>query len=187
MPKWIKIGIISCLSALIISIGLVLFTKIYFDNTRNNHLIISDNSNNNDNNGNLNNDQSNNDSLNSNDNKPNNNTNNDNILTNISLLNVFNKYDFLSKTTNYQSFFNDGSLSFDLNKIKSNLYNIMNDYVIKSTKVDLNKNTLNLKVYFQTLNNYKEIKIYLYWTIKPLNSLLQITKKYYDSIYIIIK
>lgn len=194
MRKWLKIGLISCLSSLIVSVGLVLFTKIYFDNTRKNDVVISDqpnfdqnnNGNNNDNNSDkLPGEEDSNNQGDTNDDSTGNITN----LTNVSLLSSFskNKYNFLNQTTNYQSFFTTEGFSFSYDKIKSNLYKIVNNYVVETTKVDLTKNTLDLKIYFQTLNNYKELKIYSYWTIKPINSLLDITKRYYDIIDIIIK
>lgn len=197
MRKWLKIGLISCLSSLIVSVGLVLFTKIYFDNTRKNDVVISDqpnfdqnnNGNNNDNNSDkLPGEEDSNNQDNTNDDSTGNIGNISN-LTNVSLLSSFskNKYNFLNQTTNYQSFFTTEGFSFSYDKIKSNLYKIVNNYVVETTKVDLTKNTLDLKIYFQTLNNYKELKIYSYWTIKPINSLLDITKRYYDIIDIIIK
>lgn len=193
MRKWLKIGLISCLSSLIVSIGLVLFTKIYFDNTRKNDVVISDQPNFDQNNNGNNSDklpgeEDSNNQGNTNDDSTGNIGNISN-LTNVSLLSSFskNKYNFLNQTTNYQSFFTTEGFSFSYDKIKSNLYKIVNNYVVETTKVDLTKNTLDLKIYFQTLNNYKELKIYSYWTIKPINSLLDITKRYYDIIDIIIK
>ena len=193
MRKWLKIGLISCLSSLIVSVGLVLFTKIYFDNTRKNDVVISDQPNFDQNNNANNSDklpgeEDSNNQGNTNDDSTGNIGNISN-LTNVSLLSSFskNKYNFLNQTTNYQSFFTTEGFSFSYDKIKSNLYKIVNNYVVETTKVDLTKNTLDLKIYFQTLNNYKELKIYSYWTIKPINSLLDITKRYYDIIDIIIK
>lgn len=193
MRKWLKIGLISCLSSLIVSVGLVLFTKIYFDNTRKNDVVISDQPNFDQNNNGNNSDklpgeEDSNNQGNTNDDSTGNIGNISN-LTNVSLLSSFskNKYNFLNQTTNYQSFFTTEGFSFSYDKIKSNLYKIVNNYVVETTKVDLTKNTLDLKIYFQTLNNYKELKIYSYWTIKPINSLLDITKRYYDIIDIIIK
>lgn len=193
MRKWLKIGLISCLSSLIVSVGLVLFTKIYFDNTRKNDVVISDQPNFDQNNNGNNSDklpgeEDSNNQDNTNDDSTGNIGNISN-LTNVSLLSSFskNKYNFLNQTTNYQSFFTTEGFSFSYDKIKSNLYKIVNNYVVETTKVDLTKNTLDLKIYFQTLNNYKELKIYSYWTIKPINSLLDITKRYYDIIDIIIK
>lgn len=193
MRKWLKIGLISCLSSLIVSVGLVLFTKIYFDNTRKNDVVISDQPNFDQNNNGNNSDklpdeEDSNNQGNTNDDSTGNIGNISN-LTNVSLLSSFskNKYNFLNQTTNYESFFTTEGFSFSYDKIKSNLYKIVNNYVVETTKVDLTKNTLDLKIYFQTLNNYKELKIYSYWTIKPINSLLDITKRYYDIIDIIIK
>lgn len=113
---------------------------------------------------------------------------NENNATNFNLQNSFSKYEFVKLTTDYQDYFtNNKQLLFIEAKVKSAIFNLLNNAIIKSMNIDLNKTILNTNIYYQLANDSKTVKLKINWTIKNTNSSLNLEKKYYDNIYISLK
>lgn len=109
------------------------------------------------------------------------------IQTKFKLNELFNKYDYVKKTTNYQDYFKYDKLLFDESKIKINTYIIFRPIIIKSMNLDLTKNTLKINIFYRLNNDKTELKLQIKWSIISNNSLISLEKKYYDNIYIKIK
>lgn len=114
----------------------------------------------------------------------NNNTTGQTIQTKFKLDEVFDKYDYVKKTTDYQDYFKNNKLAFDESKIKIITYSVFRPMIIKAMNLDLTKNTLKINIFYRLNEDNTEVKLQVKWGIISNNSLISLEKKYYDNIYI---
>lgn len=104
------------------------------------------------------------------------------------LSSLINKNEIIKQLIDYGNYFNKydvKELTFNENKIKSNLINIFEKCLIKTSTCDLKLEEM--EVYYQLLNNdnidnfrYNQLNIYIKWKGQGKNHI--ITKEYYDLI-----
>lgn len=108
--------------------------------------------------------------------------------TQFSLINWFDKYSFIQKTTNYADYFNkNGQLFFNESKLKNNCYELIKSYITKAMNVTSNQIILKININYQILNNMKSVKLMIQWTLKNSGNTINFEKKYYDNIHINLK